>query len=460
VAGERGFLQLQGMSTRNYVLTAAVLGLLAGAGWGAGLVSGSEASAADTPSLTPAADAATGFDAALALFQERARTDPYSAGDRASLAGLYLQRARETGDHEDVLRAEKEARESIRLRTAHNRKAYEVLALSLLEQHRFGEALEAARELASAEPENASYRALLGEVQLELGDYRAAAVTFGSLESARKSLDVAPRLARWAEISGRTAEARALLYAARERALAHTGLAPEQRAWFHLRVGDLELRSGRLDAAEEAFRAGLATFPDDYRLHVAMARLEAARGRWDEAVAHAEEALAVAPEPGTFALLSEIHTASGDPGAAAEYARGMEVSLSGANGAFHRAEGLFLLDRGLRVREVLATAQRELESRRDVYGHDLLAWALHRTGRHAEARAAMRSALAQGTRDALLLYHAGMIERSLGNREGARAYLEEALAVNPRFHPLHAPAAREALSCLRRIRLPWQSTCR
>lgn len=446
------------MSIRNFVLPAAALGLLAGAAWGVGLASGSQAPAAPL-SPAAAAESAAGFDAALALFEERTRTDPYSAGDRAALAGLYLQRARETGDAQDVLRAEEAARESIRLRTAHNRKGYEVLALSLLEQHRFGEALEAARVLAEAEPENPSYRALLGEVQMELGRYAEAAVTFGSLESARESLDVAPRLARWAEISGRTADARALLYTARGRALAHGGLAPEQLAWFHLRVGDLELRSGRLAPAEEAFRAGLAARPGDYRLRVAMARLEGARGRWEEALEHAEEALAAVPEPGTMALLAELYAASGDSAAAAEYAHAVEVALSGAEGAFHRAEGLFLLDRGLRVPEVLATAERELRSRRDVYGHDLLAWALHRSGRHAEAREAMRSALAQGTRDALLLYHAGMIERALGNREEARAYLREALELNPRFHPLHAPAARAALACTEGLRLPWRPTC-
>ncbi|MDP9349139.1 MAG: tetratricopeptide repeat protein, partial [Gemmatimonadota bacterium] len=309
------------MNHRRHVLVAGTLGFLAAAGWGGAKhgFGGHAGAVTAAPPASPGTDA--GLDPIIAFFQKRAEADPYSAGDRATLAGLFLQRARETGDHQDVLRAEESARESVRLRATHNQKAFEVLALSLLEQHRFMEALEATRALADAEPENPSYRAMLGEIQLELGDYAAADVTFGSLESARQSLDVAPRLARWAEISGRTADARTLLYEARERALARTDLAPEQRAWFHLRVGDLELRNGSLAAAEKAFRAGLAIFPADYRLLVAMARLEAARGRGDEAVAHAEEALAVAPEPGTFALLSDILAASGDSAGAAEYAR-------------------------------------------------------------------------------------------------------------------------------------------
>jgi lipoprotein NlpI len=45
----------------------------------------------------------------------------------------------------------------------------------------------------------------------------------------------------------------------------------------------------------------------------------------------------------------------------------------------------------------------------------------------------MQRALAQHTEDAQLLYHAGMIERALGNADAARTYLAQAVAMNPRF---------------------------
>ena len=60
----------------------------------------------------------------------------------------------------------------------------------------------------------------------------------------------------------------------------------------------------------------------------------------------------------------------------------------------------------------------------------------------------MAEALRLGTRDARLFYHAGMIERALGNPEGAAAYLRQALATNPHFHPRHAAEARRALEAL------------
>lgn len=58
----------------------------------------------------------------------------------------------------------------------------------------------------------------------------------------------------------------------------------------------------------------------------------------------------------------------------------------------------------------------------------------------------MARALSLGTRDAILFYHAGMIERSLGHRIAARDALTRALAANPWFP--QAALARDALESL------------
>ena len=55
---------------------------------------------------------------------------------------------------------------------------------------------------------------------------------------------------------------------------------------------------------------------------------------------------------------------------------------------------------------MLKLARQELEDRRDIYGHDLLAWALYRNGQIVEARVEMQLALAQGTEDVMLADHA------------------------------------------------------
>src|SRR5712692_5372497 len=180
-------------------------------------------------------------DADVAFYERRVRADPIGARDRARLAALYLQRARETGDYGDYRRAEALARRSVALRISHNAATYSLLATALLAQHRFLEALEAARALAARDPENVSARALVAEIELELGRYDAARATFASLWPKRHELAVAPRLARWAEISGDTGLARRLLAGALTEALRRPDLPREQLAWFYLRVGDQAL---------------------------------------------------------------------------------------------------------------------------------------------------------------------------------------------------------------------------
>ena len=62
----------------------------------------------------------------------------------------------------------------------------------------------------------------------------------------------------------------------------------------------------------------------------------------------------------------------------------------------------------------------------------------------------MDRALALGTRDAMLLYHAGVIDCALGHGEQCARELSEALAINPYFHATQPALARAVLDSLRR----------
>ena len=387
----------------------------------------------------------------IGFFEARAARDPESATDRTRLAALYMQRARETSDDQDYVRAEQTARASLALRTQRNDAASVVLASALLAQHRFIEARDVARSLVVQSPEVDAYRALLGETSLELGDYAAARAAFGSLGGvARRSLSIAPRLARWAEIRGDTTAAREIMRDAVEAADERRDLPREQAAWFHLRLADLYLRQGRERGAERELRDGLAINPADHRLLAAMARLAAVRQDWREAIRYGDSAIAITLDPATLGLVSDAHAALGDTAKAAEYVAAMEVAVGQEPGAYHRAWSLFLLDHGRRVPEVLAAAQAELAGRRDIHGYDLVAWALYKSGRAAEAREPMRLAMAQGTQDAMLHYHAGMIALASGDPVSARDHLERALAIAPAFDHAAPAIARATLDSLRR----------
>jgi Flp pilus assembly protein TadD len=105
---------------------------------------------------------------------------------------------------------------------------------------------------------------------------------------------------------------------------------------------------------------------------------------------------------------------------------------------------LFDLDHGRDFPDALARARRAYSERKSIEADDVLAWALYRNGRCAEARSHSVRALRLGTRDALKLFHQGMIERCLGHRAASRSFLRRALAINLHFSVLYVPVAKKA----------------
>jgi tetratricopeptide (TPR) repeat protein len=238
-------------------------------------------------------------------------------------------------------------------------------------------------------------------------------VAFANLRYTPGDPSIAPRLARWQEIQGNADAARKLLGAALSNVMHSSNVPAEQKAWFWLRVGDIELRSERFRAADSAYLNGLKAHPDDYRLLSALARSALMQGRNERATVMGEKAIAATLDPATLGTLSDAWAARGDSARSAEYADALDVSVRRQPGAYHRAWSLFLLDHDRHLDAVTRKIRDELRTRQDIYGWDLLAWALHKQGRDAQAADAMRHALALGTRDPLLRRHAAEIDNAM-----------------------------------------------
>ncbi len=110
---------------------------------------------------------------------------------------------------------------------------------------------------------------------------------------------------------------------------------------------------------------------------------------------------------------------------------------------------LFLADHDINLDEALRQAGTLYEKQPSVQAADVLAWALYKLGRYEEARDYSLEAMRLGTKDALVLFHAGMISYRMGYYEIARDYLEQAVGINPRFSILHAGMAASTLQDLR-----------
>lgn len=382
-----------------------VLSVLALGGWSTGRRAVARARAEASAESAREAEVRT---ADIAFFTARAERDPWSAGDRARLASLLLARARATGQYEDLLAAEAAARSSLALRHDRNRGGTLVLTNALTGQHRFREALLVAEPMEREDTTDLTALSLTGEVLMELGRYDEAARRFARI-GATSNLAALMRLTRWREVTGDVDGARRLLLDARARSGRAFGLSREQRAWFELRVAEFDLRYGNLGEADQALARGFAISPGDYRLHAVAARLDLARRRWNAAADHAGQSLDAHFDPAALALLAQAERGQGDSAAAGQAVNAMVAAIRGQPGAWHRAWSLALLDEGREMDAVLAQARRDLEEREDVYGWDLLAWALHRTGNEPAARDAMQRALSTGIRDPQVLAHAAVI---------------------------------------------------
>lgn len=387
-------------------------------------------------------------DVEITVWSSALAADSTSALALGQLAALHLQRAREGGSYSDIVVAESLARRSLASRENRNARTRVTLANALLAQHRFPDARAEAELLVRNDPDEPRYRAVLGEVQMELGDYSAAASSFAGLSRWRGHLSVAPRLARWYELTGNVRSARAILEASIGDIERRRDVPREQAAWFRFRIAELEMRAGRLRIARRHIDAGLKIEPNDPRLLGALARVEWLSGHSARAIEPGERAIAITPDPATLGLLSDAYLAEGDSARADEYRQLMAAVVASQGSTIHRAWDLYLLDHDADPAPILAIADDQLATRRDIYGQDLRAWALHRAGRDADARDAMRAALALGTPDAALHYHAGAIQHALGDDAGARIHLERALALNERFDPRQARHAKLLLDSI------------
>lgn len=406
----------------------------------------------------------------IAFWAGRARNDPQGAIEYATLAGWYLKSCRDTGDIADALRAEQAARRSLAIRTWNNYAAYDVLAQSLLTQHRFKEAEAVADRAFGRRPDDPEARRMCIEIRLELGDYKAADTLLRQGPQAAEDASVQTLRARMLTLRGRSDLALRLLLQAQAAADRDYDMSCENVAWYHVRVGDLLATMGRADEAERSYREALAIFPRDYKAMYGLAQLAADRHRWQEAISWGQQSAEIVPMPQTLALVGDAYAASNNPQEAERQYRVVDAigKLSRAQGVIYdRQRALFCADHNRNLDEAVMLARRELQARHDIYAYDTYAWACYQeaqasgraytsltigssaAGMLAEADKNARQALSLGTRDASLYFHAGMIAAGRGDKPTARTYLQRALAINPLFHPFQPQQARDMLARLK-----------
>ncbi|MGI8435885.1 MAG: tetratricopeptide repeat protein [Chthoniobacterales bacterium] len=308
-------------------------------------------------------------------------------------------------------------------------------------EHRFAAAEKIARQL-TAEREFVFDYALLGDALMEQGKLEEAVIAYQKMVDLKPCLQTYSRVAymRWlkGDLLGAIGAAGFAVSAGGPRE-------PEATAWAHTRLAFYQIQAGDYTHAENGVDRALQLAPNYAPALLMRGRLLLARGRVTDSLEPLREAAKISPLPDYLWTLSEALHAGGQTDEAA----GVDAKLEKSGQAGDpRTFALFLSSRRDKPELALRLATAELETRKDVFTYDALAWAELANGQVEQARENSQRALAEGTQDARLFYHAGVIAASVHDTAGALKFLNQARAIEQTLLPSERTALGQTTASL------------
>lgn len=399
-------------------------------------------------------------DRTIAFFERRISAEPQDQISAKLLASQYMQRYRESQDVGDVLRAAAQAKRSLVLQPQNNAGAEEIAASAYTALHLFRTSLRYERAAYEERRADSNPPAQIASLEMELGNYAAAHVNLKRAARIRSTPTVMAVQARYDELTGHLARARALLREASEQTDSLSDNSAQGRAWYHFRSGELAFSAGDVNAAKTEERTAIAQFPDFALAYRALARFCWATKDWNCTLGAAAKGAQIVPEPETLGYQADAQRALGHAGASAA-TEALIFAIERIGNAYRindRLLAVYYAEHGVRLEDAYRIALREARARGDeIYAQDTLAWCAAMAGHWDVAGRAARRATRFETQDPRIQFHAGMIALHAGRNAEASRRLETALELNPQFDPFYADRARAALRKLTTASAPRSS---
>ena len=383
----------------------------------------------------------------IAQLQDQLRSDPQNTVAYANLGWAMLQRVRETGDAALYTKSEAAFREALK-RDPQQLNAVTGMGSLALSRHQFAEGIRWGEQARAIAPYRAQVYGIIGDGQTELGHYDEAVSTIQKMVDTRPDLNSYSRVSYQRELHGDVTGA----IEAMQRAVNAGNPTAEGTLWTQVQLGNLYFNSGNQAQADAIYKQTLNVKPDYIYAQAGVARVLAAQGKYDQAIAIYRDVIARLPMPEFIIALADIYAVTGQTSLARQeenLVRAIEQLYSSAGVDVDMELALFDADHGGDPAKVVAQARGALNRRPTIYAVDALAWALYQAGDFAEARIYSEQALRLGTQDALLHYHAGMIANALGDKAKGQVYLHKALTINPAFSIRYSAPAHDLLTKLK-----------
>ncbi len=379
--------------------------------------------------------------------EQTVRDQPENVDALSQLASGYVQRARETADPSFYPLAETAVRRALSVEPE-NTQALLVDAGLALSRHDFAGARTIGSRVEATEPSLVATYAVETDALVELGRYDEAAAAAQKLADLHPDFAAYSRISYLRELHGDIDGA----INAMTQAIAAGSAVKQDVVWARVLAGNLYLTKGDIDGAEGQYRQAEATLPDDPQTHAGLARLAIARGDDASAERHLRRAIELRPLPEYVILLGDLLSAQGRESEANQQYDlvRVEEALFAANGVDTDLElALFDADHGTAPEDTYTRALAAYQRRPTVFAADTVAWAAFKAGHLDEGMGYVRLDKRLGTRDPRLAFHAGMIERAIGDATAARRDLQASLDAIAMLSPRDANAAREAVKSLR-----------
>ena len=372
-----------------------------------------------------------GGDSALDLKISRAQEKVRTAADPApaleQLGWLFVAKARASFDPGFYKLAE-QCSFALEEKKPHAPEALLLRGHVWQSLHRFKDAEPLARELATTRGRAFDY-GLLGDVLMEQGRLDEAVEAYQKMADIKPDLHAYTRAAHVRWLKGDLEGALEMMQLAAHAASPNDA---ESAAWVYAHLAQYQLQAGDLAGSLRDCEAACAFQTNYPPALLVRGKIQLHQGKTADAVTSLTLAAAANPLPEyQWTLLEALH-AAGRPAEAAS----VESSLNERGAANDpRTFAVYSATLGHRIETALHLAQAELETRRDVFTYDAVAWSLAAAGRWHEADANVQRALAEGTQDARLFLHAGIIAAKTDQPTLAEKHLRAAAVLDQMLLP-------------------------
>lgn len=414
---------------------------------GSGMTAMASLSPTDFLAAIPDPLAATpkGAEREIAKWKTKTTGNPTDATNWLNLGDALMQKARESANHQYYDMGERAYNQSLVL---YPRKSEAMTGLAWVagERHLFPQSIEWANKALAINAKDEEAYGLIGDAQIELGDYNEA------YKSYQKMLDIRPDLASYSRgatllyLTGDTRKGMWLM----TKAIKAGGAYSENSAWCNAKLAEMLVGEGAVMPAESILKDAIKVAPNDYHVLAAMGKIKTARGKYEEAIELYKKAVAVAPQHNGLVALGDLYETTGQKDKAEETFTLVE-KLHEEHKKYGSADELymarFFADHDRQLPRALAIADLHKDAKNAVAA-DTVAWVYYKNGKLPEAKTAITRALTATAPDAAVLYHAGMIDARLGAVVSAKKYIYQAMSRNPYFSLLDVPVAAATLQKL------------